>query len=105
MANEVAPRPVRGLRRGRQAERPERAALWPLCPAVREPDLGTLVRIAKSLGTTPDVLLGVAEPSVRDPRQTTLDRVATTPGNLPDDVVDLLAIQIAALGTATAKRR
>lgn len=41
----------------------------------REPDLATLVRIARALGTTPDDLLGIAEPGEGepDPRRTRLE--------------------------------
>lgn len=72
---------------------------------VREPDLSTLVRIAQTLGTTPDVLLGVCDIPKRDDQQARLDRVVTAIGTLPDDVLDVIAIQIDALAAARGRSR
>lgn len=71
---------------------------------LREPDLGTPVRIARSLGTPPDVLPGVADARACDGRQATVDRIGPAMGNLPDDILDLIAIQVEALGAAQARK-
>lgn len=70
---------------------------------VREPDLATLVRIAHTLGTTPDILLGVAERPPGDLRHAMIDRASTTMMTLPNEVLELITIQIEALGLAKGK--
>jgi transcriptional regulator with XRE-family HTH domain len=71
---------------------------------LREPDLSTLVRIARSLGTTPDSLLGVSDEPVLDAQQAMVDRIRTAAGTLPEDVLDSIAIQIEALAAAKGRR-
>lgn len=87
------------------AEAARRSGLSERCYAhyasgAREPDLATLVRIAQSLGTTPDVLLGVSEAKHGDMRHAMIDRVSTTMVSLPDDILEIIVIQIEALGLA-----
>ncbi len=53
----------------------------------REPDLQTLVAITKSLGTTPDELLGVKAPQAAKPAREKLDTIAST---MKDGDLDLL---------------
>lgn len=69
---------------------------------MREPDLQTLVRIAATLGTTPDVLLGVTQSPLSTPRQALLTRINTAAIALPDADLPAIAIQIEALA---AQRR
>lgn len=70
---------------------------------VREPDLRTLVTIAETLGTTPDALLGVADPKPSSQRQDLQDRILSALTALSDDDLQTLAIQIEALATARAQ--
>lgn len=64
----------------------------------REPDLETLVRIAKGLGTTPNWLLGLdiegRKPTKRD---ALVERVTMAARELTDDELRLVATQTAAL--------
>jgi transcriptional regulator with XRE-family HTH domain len=66
----------------------------------REPDLQTLVKIAKALGTKPDVLLGVDDGPHLDDRQRLLDRLVSAAGPLPDADLGVLVIQAEALAAA-----
>ncbi|MFG1433027.1 helix-turn-helix transcriptional regulator [Xanthobacter sp. V2C-8] len=54
----------------------------------REPDLATLVKIAKTLGTTPDALLGVTrepqDPIAPTERSLLIDRMVSAVNNLGD---------------------
>lgn len=66
--------------------------------ARREPDLDTLVRIAKGLGTTPNWLLGLdREGKKPNKRDAVLERVSMAASELSDDELRLIAIQIEAL--------
>lgn len=69
---------------------------------VREPDLRTLVTIAETLGSTPDLLLGVADPKPSSQRQDLQDRILSALAALAADDLQTLAIQIEALATARA---
>ncbi|MFG1395127.1 helix-turn-helix domain-containing protein [Xanthobacter agilis] len=64
----------------------------------REPDLATLVKIAKTLGTTPDALLGVKrEPeSLTEPtvRSQLLDRMVSAVNNLDDYEMSIAVQQV-----------
>ncbi|MFG1424389.1 helix-turn-helix domain-containing protein [Roseixanthobacter liquoris] len=63
----------------------------------REPDLATLVRIAKALGTTPDALLGVKrEPddmAVPTDRSMLIDRIVTVVNNLETYELEIAVTQ------------
>lgn len=50
--------------------------------------MSTMVRISRSLGTTPDSLLGASEAPVLDAKQAIVDRIRTAAGTLPEDVLD-----------------
>lgn len=67
------------------------------CNDEREPDLRTLVNIAKALETTPDVLLGVHDAPSRGPRETLLDRLSSAARALPMAELEIVAIQTEAL--------
>ena len=67
---------------------------------VREPDLLT---IAMTLGTTPDVLLGVVDAKPSSQRQDLQDRILSALAALPEDDLQTLAIQIEALAAARAQ--
>ena len=69
---------------------------------VREPDLRTLVTIAETLGTTPDALLGAADPKPSSQRQDLQDRILSALAALSEDDLQTLAIQIEALAAARA---
>ncbi len=58
---------------------------------VVEPDLGTLVRIARALGMTADEALGVTPPAAEDERQVLRTRIA-----LAAETMDPAALQAAA---------
>lgn len=64
---------------------------------IREPDLATLVRIAEALQTTPDVLLGVADPKPASLRSRLIDRLNSAVQALPDDDLELVIVQTEAL--------
>lgn len=64
----------------------------------REPDLATLVKIAKALGTTPDALLGVkrepedlSEPTARSQL---IDRMVSAVNNLGDYELEIAVLQV-----------
>lgn len=67
----------------------------------REPDLETLVRIAKGLGTTPNWLLGLDGEGKRPTkREVIVERVTMAAEELTDEQLKLIAIQIEALARA-----
>lgn len=70
---------------------------------VREPDLRTLLTIATTLGTTPDVLLGVVDAKPSSQRQDLQDRILSALAALSEDDLQTLAIQIEALAAARAQ--
>ncbi len=64
----------------------------------REPDLATLVRIAETLKTTPNHLLGAGTSIARPTwRQLMLDRVAVAADALTDGELDIVLVQIEAI--------
>ena len=67
----------------------------------REPDLETVVRIAKGLGTTPNWLLGLdsdgKKPGKRD---TMIERLTMAARELSDEELRIVAVQIEALARA-----
>lgn len=69
---------------------------------LREPDLDTLVRIARALRTTPDALLGVAEGKATDPKR---DRLMAAADGVPAEAVDVVTVQLEALGRPAKPRR
>lgn len=72
---------------------------------LREPDLATLVRIAKILETTPDELLGFGErkPSPRSKRAVLKDRLTTAANAMADRELEMTVVQAEAI--ATLQRR
>lgn len=64
---------------------------------VREPDLQTLVQIAKILQTTPDELLGVEDFPERDKKAQLLDRLTAAARTLSDTELPMVVTQIEAL--------
>ena len=63
-----------------------------------QPDLATLVRIADTLGTTPNWLLGVEDMADRNPEKAALvDRFANAANLLPTRDVETCVIQAEAL--------
>lgn len=71
---------------------------------IREPDLATLVRIAKALQTTPNVLLGVDGKKVDVPRKSLLrDRLASAASALREGDLEAVIVQVEAL--ANFRRR
>jgi transcriptional regulator with XRE-family HTH domain len=67
------------------------------CNDEREPDLATLVRMAKALETTPDLLLGVQDLPERGPRETMLDRLSSAARALAMTELEIVTIQTEAL--------
>lgn len=64
----------------------------------REPDLATLVRIAKSLNTTPDYLLGVKDGEPKGTRRTKLlARLMAAAHAVDDSALELLTPQLEAV--------
>ena len=66
---------------------------------IREPDLATLVRIAQTLQTTPDALLGVGETPVATSRTKLMLRLIASAQALPDEILEIIVIQSEALAT------
>lgn len=66
---------------------------------IREPDLATLVRIAEALQTTPDVLLGAADPKNASPRSRLMDRLKSAAQALADEDLELVIVQTEALAS------
>ena len=65
---------------------------------IREPDLMTLVKIAKALSTTPDRLLGVSEGAVRvSPRDREMSRLNSAASPLSLEELGGLTAQVEAL--------
>lgn len=64
----------------------------------REPDLATLVKIAKRLGTTPNALLGVDESYLNDDATNALiNRFARAATNMSGDELELCVVQAEAV--------
>jgi len=73
---------------------------------VREPDLGTLIKIARALSTTPNVLLGVDDmPRRPDERGRHLARLLSAAECLSTDEVERLVVQVEALAHSKPKNR
>lgn len=67
---------------------------------IREPGLATLTRIAEALQTTPDVLLGAADPKPPSPRLRLMDRLNSATQTLSDDELEIVIVQTEALASA-----
>ena len=64
----------------------------------REPDLATLVKIADTLGTTPNWLLGVTLPSSKDPQFAALiDRFSNAANGMSMNEIEMCIIQAEAV--------
>jgi transcriptional regulator with XRE-family HTH domain len=67
----------------------------------REPDLGTLVKIAETLGTTPNWLLGVTIPGSEDPQFAALiDRFSNAANGMSMNEIEICIIQAEAVAAA-----
>ncbi|MFL1461617.1 helix-turn-helix domain-containing protein [Roseococcus sp. DSY-14] len=62
------------------------------CNGLREPDLATLVVVAKALETTPDRLLGVTHAEEDDQTSSSVARTHAVEGSLHRDLQDLVAL-------------
>jgi transcriptional regulator with XRE-family HTH domain len=67
------------------------------CNDDREPDLATLVRIAQTLETTPDILLGVNDMPEQGEHETMLDRLISAARALPTTELEIVTAQTEAL--------
>jgi transcriptional regulator with XRE-family HTH domain len=65
----------------------------------REPDLATLVRIARTLETTPDELLGVGTEPKRSKRSVLKDRLNVAASAMDDRELEITVIQAEALAS------
>ncbi len=63
----------------------------------REPDLATLVRIAKALAVTPNQLLGVDEGPTDAAHDLLMQRVQSAAYGVSQETLELFAVQIEAL--------
>lgn len=65
---------------------------------LREPDFRTLIKIAKALGTTPDVLLGVVEDlPVRDADAKLRQQIAIACQSLEGHTLEVVLAQVSAV--------
>ena len=72
----------------------------------REPDLATLVKIAKALTVTPNWLLGLgAEGGSQTRKSDLLDRLSSAGQGLPDADLKSLVVQAEALASMHKKRK
>ena len=74
----------------------------------REPDLATVVRIARTLGTTPNELLGFGEGEKASKKSALIDRLAATADGLAETELEIVLLQTEALvfrRTRPKKRR
>ncbi|MCG3267355.1 helix-turn-helix domain-containing protein [Yoonia sp. I 8.24] len=70
----------------------------------REPDLGTLVKIAVALRTTPNVLLGVTDPVVDDPKKAILlERLSSAAAAMSLEEFKIFVIQAEAIADESLK--
>ena len=69
----------------------------------REPDLVTLARIAKTLETTPDYLLGFGETPDTGKRAKLFSRLNSAAQMLPDSELEMVAVQLDALAAKHRK--
>lgn len=72
---------------------------------VREPDLRTLVNIARVLGTSPDYLLGASDPEPQDETSLLLDRLMSAARVLRKPQLMTVVTQTEALAAETAKEK
>ena len=72
---------------------------------IREPDLATLVRVAQTLQTTPNDLLGVGGARKQTVRSLLLDRLVSAAHGVSDHELEIIAIQTEAVADRTNKRR
>lgn len=63
----------------------------------REPDLGTLVRIATALGVTPNQLLGLDEIPKASSRDLLFQRIQSAAHSVSDEALEITAVQMEAL--------
>ncbi|WP_367278682.1 helix-turn-helix domain-containing protein [uncultured Sulfitobacter sp.] len=63
----------------------------------REPDLGTLVRIATALGTTPNQLLGLGEIQDTSSRDILFQRIQSAVQVISDEALEIATVQMEAL--------
>lgn len=70
----------------------------------REPDLKTLVNIAKALETSPDHLLGVHDQPVRGQREALLDRLSSASRTLTMAELEIVTIQTEALASRASSK-
>ncbi|GAA6198709.1 hypothetical protein NBRC116598_41540 [Pseudophaeobacter arcticus] len=71
----------------------------------REPDLGTLVKIAGALRTTPNLLLGVADPVADDPKKAMLlERLSNAAASMSLKEFKILVIQAEAIADESLKK-
>ena len=71
---------------------------------IREPDLQTLVMIARTLTTTPNELLGVTDPPQKDERDRKIDRLLSAVSVLTDDQLSTVLIQTEALAADSGEK-
>jgi transcriptional regulator with XRE-family HTH domain len=71
----------------------------------REPDLATVVRIAESLQTTPNDLLGVGDKKKTSSRTVLVDRLNSAALGLSDHDLEIVVLQTEALANRDRKRR
>jgi len=69
----------------------------------REPDLATLAKIAVSLETSVDVLLGIRDVPERNEWQTLLDRLTSAARALPKEELEIMTIQVEAVAAKHRK--
>ena len=80
---------------------------------VREPDLATLSRIARALGTTPDTLLGFRDGDAKTVTENLVERLVLSANTLSAGDLELLVVQLDAVAAhrgrasepAASKRR
>lgn len=70
---------------------------------IREPNLQILVKIARVLGTSPDYLLGAADPRPPNTRTVLMDRLASAAEALTEDELVTVVTQTEALSAARLK--
>jgi hypothetical protein len=88
-------------RRGGAPNWPQRAPVCALCEwGTREPDLATLVRIARSLETTPNELLGFGAELKRSKRTILRERLQLAAKAMDDRALELTVIQAEAVASS-----
>jgi transcriptional regulator with XRE-family HTH domain len=70
----------------------------------REPDLATLVKIARTLGTSADYLLGLSDAAPADERGRLVERLTVAAAGLPDDQLATVVTQVEALAMPRQKK-